>query len=174
MKFFSEQDFKQMPWKNGGGTTTEIFRLDRNNEQIVRLSKATVSQAGPFSHFANTDRYLTLLEGRGLELSIDGTSLKLEQAYQWVRFKGEAQSSCKLIEGECLDFNVMVKEGSCTHSVQSLFRHDLFFSQQTSSSVLVYDHQSKKLYTFEPNESLNALPYSNGQLIVVCYQENNR
>ncbi len=173
MKTLSEQDFKKMPWKNGGGTTTELFRLDRNNEQILRLSKANVSQSGPFSHFADTDRFLTLLEGRGFELSIDGTSLKLEQAYQWVRFKGEANVECKLIDSECLDFNVMVKRGSCTLTVQALNRSDLFFSQQSASSTIVYDHQSKKLFTFEPGETLNQLPFSNGPLIVVSYQELN-
>ena len=173
MKALSEQDFKQMPWKNGGGTTTELFRLDRNNEQILRLSKASVSHSGPFSHFTETDRFLTLLEGRGFELSIDGTFLKLEQAYQWIHFKGEANVECNLIENECLDFNVMVKRGSCTLTVQTLNRNDLFFSQLSAASTLVYNHQSKKLFIFDPGEALNQLPFSNGPLIVVSFQELN-
>ncbi len=57
-----------MPWKNGGGSTTElaIFPSDATLENFVwRLSTATVKTDGPFSHFAQIDRTLAIFIGCG-------------------------------------------------------------------------------------------------------------
>ena len=108
MKLLSESDFKIMPWKNGGGTTCELFRLcDPDNPEnfLFRLSRAQVESSGPFSMFPGIDRTLLLLEGNGFRLN----QKPLHQRMSQISFTGEEAIHCELIGGPCTDFNVLVK-----------------------------------------------------------------
>ncbi|WP_158020760.1 HutD family protein [Chromobacterium sphagni] len=112
MRLFSADDFRSMPWANGGGQTCELFRLAhpaRADAFAVRLSIADVAQGGPFSHFPGVDRLLGLLEGDGMELSLDdGGSLRLDAPGQIASFGGEAAVQCRLLGGALRDCNLML------------------------------------------------------------------
>ena len=99
-----------MPWKNGGGTTTELFRMpDLNGEDfLLRLSVADVHQDGPFSHFPGIDRVLLILNGDGCILN-DKTFLSKETPPFY--FAGEEEIFCRLRTNGFKDFNVMIKRG---------------------------------------------------------------
>lgn len=73
MKILRAGDYKRMPWKNGGGQTTEIavFPPHASVEDFGwRISMATVGEDGPFSVFPGVDRTLSILSGEGIELTI--------------------------------------------------------------------------------------------------------
>jgi environmental stress-induced protein Ves len=102
--------FRDMPWANGMGVTTELFA--HKNEQadriLWRISMASVPSDGPFSHFAGYDRILVLIEGPGLTLSHeDGTEHCLTSAYQLATFPGDVATHATLIDGPVQDFNVI-------------------------------------------------------------------
>ena len=63
-----------MPWRNGGGTTQEVACNPGGSSAAFdwRLSLADVGQDGAFSAFTGYQRILTVLEGRGIELTVDG------------------------------------------------------------------------------------------------------
>jgi hypothetical protein len=62
-----------MPWRNGGGTTSEIAVEPAPGGRFRhRLSIADVTASGPFSDFAGYDRHILLLAGRGFTLRVDG------------------------------------------------------------------------------------------------------
>lgn len=106
-KILTQDSFTDMPWKNGGGTTREIFKISnpKNPEQFYfRLSMATVSQDGPFSKFPGIDRFLMLLKGNGFVLN---KSIRFGAPLDQLFFKGEDDVKCELINGPCTDFNVM-------------------------------------------------------------------
>jgi hypothetical protein len=108
----SPADFRDMPWKNGGGTTCELFRLPhaaRPDDFALRLSIASVAQGGPFSAFPGVDRTLMLLEGAGMALQFaDGRRAVLDKPLHLIDFPGEANVDCTLLGGPLRDFNVMV------------------------------------------------------------------
>ncbi|UXN62619.1 HutD family protein [Phyllobacterium zundukense] len=113
-----------MPWKNGGGVTTEIA-VDPPLASVAdfdwRISMATVASDGPFSRFDGIDRTLTVLNGEGLELEVEGeTPVRLTPAGRPYPFPGDATASAKLIAGSVTDFNVMTRRGRWTHSVDNL------------------------------------------------------
>ncbi|UTH76489.1 HutD family protein [Chromobacterium sp. IIBBL 290-4] len=112
MQIYTIDDFRPMPWANGGGETLELFRLPHPRRQdafALRLSVADVRQSGPFSHFAGVDRQLGLLEGAGMELALaDGRVLRLDQAGQVVAFTGEIDIACRLLDGPLRDCNLML------------------------------------------------------------------
>ena len=75
MRIIRPADLVRMPWKNGGGETTEIAvspegsGLDRFD---WRVSMARIARNGPFSEFAEVDRTLAVLDGAGVRLAIAG------------------------------------------------------------------------------------------------------
>lgn len=124
MKTLRASDHRQMPWKNGGGVTTEIAvapPLASVADFDWRISMATVASDGPFSRFDGIDRTLTVLSGEGLELTVEGAPLvRLTPAGKPYPFPGDAAALAKLIAGPVTDFNVMTRRGRWTHSVDNL------------------------------------------------------
>jgi len=105
-------DYRVMPWKNGGGTTTEIAieppGASLGDPFLWRVSSALVEASGPFSRFPGRARLLTLLEGSGLILDIEGQGRqRLKHPGQVVAFAGEAAVSAALIQGPCVDFGII-------------------------------------------------------------------
>lgn len=99
-----------MPWKNGGGTTTEIYRLTSPEAEdfVFRLSMARIENDGPFSRFNGFDRHLVLLQGNGCILDSSGKQLALTNNLKPYSFVGERKIDCRLIEGPVTDFNIII------------------------------------------------------------------
>ena len=103
-------DYQRMPWKNGGGTTTEIWKqVSPSGEMLWRLSVADVASDGPFSLFPGIDRWIMVIEGKGMTLDIEGTgSRRLDRPFDPLLFPGDARTGCQLIDGPIRDFNFMI------------------------------------------------------------------
>ena len=104
-----------MPWKNGGGVTREVAiwppaaALDAFD---WRISIADVAQGGPFSTFPGVDRVLTVIQGAGLELAVEGLATTiLDAVAPPFAFPGDAACAAKLHDGPIRDLNLMVRRG---------------------------------------------------------------
>ncbi|MCZ0978790.1 HutD family protein [Streptomyces diastatochromogenes] len=100
------------PWKNGGGITTEVVAHPRGagtEDFAWRISVADVASSGPFSTFEGVDRIITVVEGPGMALTVDGTEHLVDTRYAPLAFSGEATTDCRLLDGPIVDFNVMVR-----------------------------------------------------------------
>lgn len=116
-------DCRPMPWKNGGGVTTEILAwppaagLDAFD---WRISMAQVASGGPFSVFAGIDRTLTVLAGTMRLTAGDAAPVALSPQSQPYAFPGDVGTEAALIDGPVLDFNVMTRRGRISHAVERL------------------------------------------------------
>jgi environmental stress-induced protein Ves len=99
-------DWRTQPWKNGGGVTHELYRDGDASTFRCRVSIAEVGVDGPFSAFPGVDRVLTVLTGAGFRLRSPERSFVAEPLRP-VAFPGEEPLDCKLLEGPCVDLNVM-------------------------------------------------------------------
>ncbi|WP_022721241.1 HutD family protein [Rhodopseudomonas sp. B29] len=112
------------PWKNGGGSTTEIAVSPQGatfDDFDWRISMACVGRDGPFSTFPQIDRTLAVLSGRGMILTIDGRDpVTLTPESEPVVFPGDVPTSAKLVAGDILDLNVMTRRGRFTHRLQNV------------------------------------------------------
>jgi environmental stress-induced protein Ves len=115
-------DYQRMPWKNGGGTTTEIWKAaSPSGEMLWRLSIADVASDGPFSEFAGVDRWIMVISGKGMELTIDGMcTQRLDRPFEPLFFPGDAKTDCRLIDGPIRDFNFMIARNFGKGSLQVL------------------------------------------------------
>jgi environmental stress-induced protein Ves len=112
--------YRVQPWKNGGGTTTEIAVHPEGagwDDFLWRVGIADITKSGPFSSFPGVDRSILLLDcppDSGLNLSIDGRSVEMVPD-EFVDFAGEAVVH-GLLRGEAVrDFNVMSRRGAIKH-----------------------------------------------------------
>ncbi|MBP2297181.1 HutD/Ves family protein [Azospirillum rugosum] len=108
-------DYRRMPWKNGGGTTTEIALAPLPatlpggaGRFLWRVSIADVAQAGPFSAFSGYERLIAVVEGAGMRLTVDGVPATVRHRAPAFRFSGDAVVDCALLDGPIRDFNLIV------------------------------------------------------------------
>lgn len=112
-----------MPWKNGGGVTTEILAWPPEagfDDFDWRISMAQVAAGGPFSVFPGIDRTLTVLSG-SMRLAVGGAApVELSPFAEPHGFSGDAQTEATLVDGPVLDFNVMTRRARFSHAVRRL------------------------------------------------------
>ncbi len=125
-----------VPWKNGGGSTTEIAigPPDSGFEDFDwRVSLATIEKDGAFSAFPGVDRTLALVEGHGMTLEIDGEPTLVTDTEPVVAFDGSSQVIAKLSRGGSTDFNAMTRSERCYHT----FGRRRLSGDSTASSTFV-------------------------------------
>lgn len=146
MRKWTTKDYRTMPWKNGGGSTTElaIFPEGASLDHFFwRLSTASVTQPGPFSHFAQIDRTLAILLGDGLVLkrnpSLANEDIHLLQKTSTpFSFSGEDAIYAELCGGSVLDLNLMTRRDVCQHYMQRLYAGEHAVDFEHAQQILVY------------------------------------
>jgi uncharacterized protein len=109
MRVIRPAEYRAMPWKNGGGVTTEICVSPPLGAFDWRVSIATVNADGPFSTFAGYERHIMTLSGEGMVLDIGGRGKFALKPLRPFSFSGDAQVHGSLLNGTVLDFNLMVR-----------------------------------------------------------------
>jgi environmental stress-induced protein Ves len=168
MRKWTAKDYRTMPWKNGGGSTTElaIFPEEAGMDHFVwRLSTATVAQDGPFSHFAQIDRSLAILTGAGLVLKTDTGSvaekmISLTQESLPHRFAGEDNIFAELIDGTVVDLNLMTRRDVCQHYMQRLSAGQHLIHAEDAQQVLVFCEKGRA-------QLLNQTSVEEGELVLL-------
>ncbi len=138
LRVLRARDYPRMPWKNGGGSTEEITRdagagLDGFG---WRLSIADIGESGGFSTFTGYQRVITVLQGQGMTLRIDGQDTRPLLPLDPFAFSGESLVSCKLLGGPIRDFNLIYAPQRYSARLQWLEGEQRFFS--SASTVLVF------------------------------------
>jgi environmental stress-induced protein Ves len=122
MRIIRAADCKTTPWKNGGGSTTEIAIGPAGaplEDFDWRISMARVASDGPFSDFPGIDRTLAVIKGSGMVLTTgERTPVMLSSGTDPVSFPGDTPTSARLTAGEITDLNVMTRRGRFNHRVE--------------------------------------------------------
>jgi uncharacterized protein len=123
-------EFVVQPWKNGGGTTTEIAVSPEGATFDTfdwRISMARIEAAGAFSLFPGIDRSIGILEGRGADLHIATRGVvTLDPESAPYAFPGDVPVSATLYDGPILDLNVMTRRGRFRHYMSRVAVTGLF------------------------------------------------
>lgn len=120
VRLLTPADYRSMPWKNGGGRTTEIVSHPPEAALDVfawRVSVAEVDRDGPFSRFPGIDRTIVLLDGEGMRLRGGTLDADLTTPFALHTFSGDEATDCTLVAGRIRDFNAMVRRGRARGSV---------------------------------------------------------
>lgn len=152
--------FKQISWKNGQGTTTElaINAGGTIDDFDWRLSIASVIEDGVFSNFSGYLRQLILIEGNGIELNHNNTSHdKLTKLLDSATFDGGYQTIGTLYNGPIKDFNIMTKENRYTAKIQTMVETGDIVLKQGSLCFIYCLNEGAKLTTEDGliNQTIN-------------------
>jgi environmental stress-induced protein Ves len=145
IKQLARNSYKTMMWKNGKGTTTEIFKhpsastSTSNSTSIAasdfewRISSAMVAENGPFSSFPGFQRSIAVLNDSlvlqtSANITISGSPTLpkmvetiINQQSAPFSFSGDDTTSGILVEGKTvLDFNVFTDRRVCEQHVTRL------------------------------------------------------
>lgn len=114
-------NLRSAPWKNGGGSTTEIAVSPPGagfDDFEWRVSLATIAQDGPFSVFPGIDRSLALVDGDGVLLDFGDERFVLSPSEPLIEFAGEDAVHATVTGQNTTDFNVMTRRGQCRHRLE--------------------------------------------------------
>ena len=105
-------DVPAQRWRNGGGLTRELLTWPDANDWQIRISVADIDVDGPFSIFAGVERWFTVLQGAGVELSV-GTALhRLVRGDAPLHFAGDLPAACRLLDSSTRDLNLMLRRAT--------------------------------------------------------------
>lgn len=150
------------PWKNGGGSTTEIALEPKGagfDEFDWRISLATISQSGPFSVFAGIDRTLALVDGDGVLLDFGGERFVLSEADPIIEFPGEAAVHATITDGVTTDFNVMTRRTRCRHRLEARIVRGVDELRRRSATTLVFLADGESLTVSSASERIALVRY---------------
>ena len=107
-----QSSFKATAWKNGGGITHEALRMPAGADHFEwRVSVARIDASGPFSNFDAYNRKMVLLRGAGVDLRFANAEHRaLRQIGELAEFDGAMAAHCELVDGPCVDLNLMVEK----------------------------------------------------------------
>lgn len=110
--------YAEMRWKNGQGVTREVCRFPASEQYDWRISVATIREDGAFSRFSGYLRNISVLEGEGMFLTIDGQRSALISPFQATDFTGDSDVFCEIVGGPLLDFNVIYRSETTQATVR--------------------------------------------------------
>lgn len=96
-------------WRNGGGVTRELLTWPDQDHWQIRVSVADIDADTAFSAYPDVRRWLTVLQGAGMALTIDGVSQQLARGDPPLRFGGAAATNCRLLDGPARALNLMLR-----------------------------------------------------------------
>ncbi len=165
MRLIRQTDYRIMPWKNGGGTTTEIFA---SPEGVIdfdwRVSIATVSADGPFSTFPGFERHIMVLEGNGMTLEVENAGTVDLASLRPYSFSGDSRVDGRLRSGPVKDFNLMVRRDFGVGTLQVQQTDKPCRLGGSKSQFLIYT-LSKHSILLDPDE-FHVFPA--GETLVIC------
>jgi environmental stress-induced protein Ves len=154
-------DYRRMPWKNGGGETAEVAASPTGaglDSFDWRISMARIECDGPFSTFPGVDRTLTIVEGDGLRLKIDGRPpVDLTSTSDPFRFHADVPTAASLIGTTTTDVNVMSRRGLIEHSVRRLVIREAVQLKLHRTAVMLCQSGSPRIAA--PDSTVELQPF---------------
>jgi environmental stress-induced protein Ves len=153
---------RSAPWKNGGGSTTEIAvspagaTLDNFD---WRVSLATIAQDGPFSSFPGIDRSLALVHGDGVLLDFGDERFVLSPSEPLIEFAGEDAVHATVTGLQTTDFNVMTRRGQCRHRLELLTVRGKQALKRRSATTLLFLADGESLSLGSARERIAMVRY---------------
>lgn len=165
--------YQVMPWKNGGGVTTQLAVFPHGAGLDTfdwRISTAQVASEGPFSLFPGIDRSLAVIQGHGLVLTdADGECCRMGEGSEPFIFRGEQRIDAQLKGGPVVDFNVMTRRAACSHRLEVIALQGAWRCTPQADLMLVYVAQGSRIVCQDAHAEVEVC--SEGEAILVDWRE---
>jgi uncharacterized protein len=161
LQIIRNSSFTPSPWKNGGGITHEAIRVPARGDPFRwRVSVAHIEASGPFSEFAAHNRKMVLLKGEGIELQFaDGVHKTLRRVGELVEFDGAVATRCELLNGPCVDLNLMVAKAESAVARVERFIESIAVCASHDETTLVFPIDRKITLQITAGEAATLEPW---------------
>ncbi len=161
LQIVRRSSFKRSLWKNGGGITHEAMRVPATGDPLLwRVSVAQIDSSGPFSEFDGYDRKMVLLRGRGIALTHgNGVHQVLKSVGDCVEFAGAIPTHCELLNGACVDLNLMVSKSLRTTARVERLVDRLAASASDGETTLIFGIESPLSLESDAGETVRLEPW---------------
>lgn len=112
-EFLPRSGHREMPWRNGGGSTLEVVRYPSSTDGGSlewRVSVARIDRSGPFSELPGVDRVIMPIGKAGVSLRLDGRETVLDP-WQQLAFPAEVAVRAELRSAATRCLNLMTRRG---------------------------------------------------------------
>ena len=99
MTLLAPSRYRDIPWKNGGGTSTDIATDSATGGEVWRFGRTPILVAGAFSDYSGYDRAQVLIKGRGLVLDTPAGEIDVRTPFKPVHYNGEIRIVSRLEAG---------------------------------------------------------------------------
>ena len=152
LKHLTVDDYRVMPWKNEGGSTTEIaiypLQSTMSDSFLWRVSLAQLNGSGPFSSFPGYERSIVQLSGHPMQLIHQDGHPKVKELEPLTPylFPGEWTTDGKL-EGRAEDFNLMLRRDAVSGNLECLqLKANEVVTAQSAKSTLIWVYRGKVVW----------------------------
>jgi len=161
LQIVRKSSFTAAPWKNGGGTTYEAIRVPPGGDMFRwRVSVAHIDASGPFSDFAAYNRKMVLLRGAGLTLEFAGGRQRvLRQIGDLAEFDGAVATHCELLDGPCVDLNLMVAKSARAEVRVARTLEQLRVEAAAFEATLIFSIEQPLMLTSDAGETCTLEPW---------------
>jgi uncharacterized protein len=161
LQVIRKSSFESVPWKNGAGITHEATRVPEKGEPFNwRVSVAHIDASGPFSDFSGYVRLMVLLRGTGVTLTIDGVkSRELRSVGEMVEFDGAGPTYCELLDGPCVDLNLMVAKSIAVQAKVARLDAGVAVAASHDQSTVIFGIDDPVLLESDAGETVTLEPW---------------
>jgi environmental stress-induced protein Ves len=161
LQIVRKSSFESAPWKNGRGITHEALRVPDAGEPFRwRVSVAHIDSSGPFSNFSGYVRRMVLLRGTGVTLKFNaGESRELRSVGELVEFDGADQTYCELLDGPCVDLNLMVASAIAVQARVTRLDAGIAVAASPNQSTIIFGIDDPLLLESDAGETHTLEPW---------------
>jgi uncharacterized protein len=120
MTLLTPAHYRAIPWKNGGGISTDIATDSATGGEVWRFGRTPIPVAGPFSDYTGYDRVQVVIKGRGLVLDGPQGEIDLRTPFTLVRYRGELPLVSRLEAGPVEVVNLIGQRAKVSVDMQIL------------------------------------------------------
>jgi environmental stress-induced protein Ves len=112
LEIIRRDEFSEGRWPNGAGISWDIASAPPNvapSEKNWRFSTALIERDAPFSMLPGVDRIITLIDGAGFMLDVDGLDeLLINRPFVPTPFPGDSPAACRVEGGASTVLNLLL------------------------------------------------------------------
>lgn len=126
VRWLTPDNYRHVPWKNGGGVSTTIASLreegsgaDDRSGVIWQLGRTSIAVPAPFSDLSGFERMQVVVGGRGLVLETPDGEIDLRLPFQPRRYDGGTPIVSRLEAGPVQVVNLIACRDRCTIALEA-------------------------------------------------------
>lgn len=157
LEIIRKGEFTEGRWPNGAGISWDIASAPPDvapSERDWRFATALIERDAPFSMLPGVDRIITLIDGAGFMLDVDGLDeLSINRPFVPTPFPGDSPAACRVDDGASTVLNLLLARPRITADVSIRQEGAQVSASRGCEAVLLFALAGRALLTSDTLEA---------------------